>query len=62
MDDPTNLLAFRRELYQRLPMAQVAYSSDGRHVAFNGPLELGLDVGRECDSERSEVTRRCSAA
>jgi Helicase HerA, central domain len=54
MDDPTNLLAFRRELYQRLPMAQVAYSSDGRHVAFNGPLELGLDVGDVAIVERPD--------
>ncbi len=52
MDDPATQLAFRRELYHRFPVAQVAYSSDGRHVAFSGPLELGLDVGDVAIVER----------
>ena len=57
MDDLATLLAVRRELYQRFPVAPVAYSSDGRHVAFSGPLELGLDVGDVAIVERLDEGR-----
>lgn len=45
MEEQQATLALRRELYERFPVAPVAYSSDGHEVEFAGSLELGLDVG-----------------
>jgi DNA helicase HerA-like ATPase len=39
------MLALRREMYARIPVAQVAFSSDGRSVGFAGPVECGLRTG-----------------
>jgi hypothetical protein len=44
-DDPFDLLALRREIADRFPIASVAYSADGHQVSLAGPLTLGLRIG-----------------
>jgi hypothetical protein len=43
--DLTDLIALRRQLAQKFPIASVAYSADGHQVSLSGPVTLGLRVG-----------------
>jgi DNA helicase HerA-like ATPase len=45
MADVDDTVAQRNSLSERFAVAAVAYSSDGRHVGFAAPLELGVEVG-----------------